>query len=521
MRLSLHIFKKDARRLWWEIAVTLGVLAMLVHFDSTRNDFIPGPMEALLNLLVPAAWSYLIAMLIHQEALVGDRQFWITRPYPRFALLGAKLLFLLAFIHLPSFLADVIIVAARGFQPLHFLPSLVGKQVLIGCVLTLPVTALATVTRNLAQFVLAGIVLAAGAGLLANNFEQYYPWISVDTVRRNIAVGVIAAAAAAIVLLQYARMRTVLSRTLGIAAVVASALIFVYTPREYTVGFSCAAAGTDSPVSIGLAKGRELPPAASRRQWPQTSAQFLIPINTSGIPEGRRVALDQLRFSIIGPDGERWAMSSRARTGRPPTDLVGAWFWIMENSEAWQWITIERRTYGRIGIRTVHISGKAAVALYREGEQVIMPLGPDASAVPGLGRCSSAITQHPNRPEMLKVICESPSRLPFRTGVTLVDTQTGTAWNQILGDSMPHLPYPTRTWLSPIQRRQTFFHLVEGRPQGEGSKWLAPRGVLPSARVAFVPEEMTGCFVVSYAFKDLRLSEFTIGPESITIRQRP
>ena len=105
MRLMLHIFRKDARRFWWEIAVTLGLLASVARMDATRVGFIPGAMEGWLNLILPAVWAYLIALVIHDEALVGNRQFWLTRPYPWPALLAAKALFVLVFIHLFSFAA--------------------------------------------------------------------------------------------------------------------------------------------------------------------------------------------------------------------------------------------------------------------------------------------------------------------------------------------------------------------------------------------------------------------------------
>jgi hypothetical protein len=118
MRLVLHILLKDARRFWWEIAVTLGLLASVARMDATRVGFIPGAMEGWLNLILPAVWAYLVALVIHDEALVGDRQFWLTRPYPWPALLVAKALFVLVFIHFFSFAVDVAILASRGFEPL-------------------------------------------------------------------------------------------------------------------------------------------------------------------------------------------------------------------------------------------------------------------------------------------------------------------------------------------------------------------------------------------------------------------
>src|SRR5690348_3994597 len=97
MRQALHIFRKDARYLWPEICL---ILALVTVFGWSNPDAI--------ELLVFTATAYLIARLIHAEALPGDRQFWITRPYRWQSLLGAKLLFVLVFVNLPIMLGPMV-----------------------------------------------------------------------------------------------------------------------------------------------------------------------------------------------------------------------------------------------------------------------------------------------------------------------------------------------------------------------------------------------------------------------------
>src|SRR5712692_2013477 len=155
MRLILHVFKKDIRRLWWEVTVATAALAFLARMDSQRADYIAGALESMFNLLVPAAWAYVIALVIHEEPLVGHTQFWITRPYPRSSLAGAKLLFVLTLVHLPGLVADAAILSARGFQPLQYVPQLLWKQLLVAVVVTLPAIALASATETLTQFISA------------------------------------------------------------------------------------------------------------------------------------------------------------------------------------------------------------------------------------------------------------------------------------------------------------------------------------------------------------------------------
>ena len=83
-------------------------------------------------------------------------------------------------------------------------------------------------------------------------------------------------------------------------------------------------------------------------------------------------------------------------------------------------------------------------------------------------------------------------------------------WKQVLGDSMPSVPYPWQTWLSPLNRRQTFFHVIEERRTDGGSSWLVPREALANANFVFVPEQVVGCAVLGYQFEDVALRDFAV-----------
>src|ERR1039458_197640 len=155
MHLMLHIFKKDLRRLWWAVAATLLLLAAVANADCWRADSVGGAAEGWLNLLLPLAWCCLIALVVNEEPLVDDREFWMTRPYRWRTLLGSKLLFAAVFIHVPLLIAGAAILGIHGFQPLAYLPQLLWKQIVLAAVLTVPAMALAALLKNLAQFLLA------------------------------------------------------------------------------------------------------------------------------------------------------------------------------------------------------------------------------------------------------------------------------------------------------------------------------------------------------------------------------
>src|SRR5262245_52525141 len=120
MRQAIHIFQKDVRYLWREIALVLALAAIFTWINPVWMD-----------MLLLAAASYLIARLVHAEAIPGDRQFWITRPYRWGSLLAAKLLFMLAFVNLPILLAQWRIVAAGGFPFSSYIAGLLWSQVLL------------------------------------------------------------------------------------------------------------------------------------------------------------------------------------------------------------------------------------------------------------------------------------------------------------------------------------------------------------------------------------------------------
>ena len=72
MRLMLHVFKKDVRRLWWAAGLTLVLLGTLARQDRWRSDTLPGSLEGWLNVIVPFAWACLLGLVVEQDPVVGD-----------------------------------------------------------------------------------------------------------------------------------------------------------------------------------------------------------------------------------------------------------------------------------------------------------------------------------------------------------------------------------------------------------------------------------------------------------------
>jgi hypothetical protein len=171
MRQTLHIFRKDARHFWPYAAVVLGLTAVLAYLDLQTTYIYPWRVfltaDMIRLLVLPLAWCFTIAAVVHDEAPAGDRQFWLTRPYSWKSVAAAKALFVLLLLIVPYFLADCIVLSAKGFPLSGLAPGLLWRECWIAAFLMLPPFLLAALTRGMREFALGLLMLAlALAGIV-------------------------------------------------------------------------------------------------------------------------------------------------------------------------------------------------------------------------------------------------------------------------------------------------------------------------------------------------------------------
>ena len=484
MRMALHIFRKDMRRLWPFVLLAAALQAVLAHQDRWRSDWTPGAAEGWLNVLLPLAWAILAALAVEQEPLAGDSQFWITRPYRRSSLFAAKALFVLLAIQLPAFIADAWILGAHGFSPLGNLGSLLTLQIEIAGAITLPAMALAAVARNHLQFLFVAILVPASILLLNESVRT--PWIRVDRARDWLTILLLAAAAIAVLWLQYRRRRTLVSRTVGAAAAIAAGLWYAFAGPAYTFALR----STFSPSGSDLALHLDTGPRTASPAWGfGNRLTVAIPISISGVPAGSQVRLVPLRLQVTGPDGARSVPEA-----------------YLSPEDAWLFLRFDPSVLVKLRNGRSRISGEAGATLYQTGPTTWMPVGA-AQAAPGVGSCRNMQQESRYSRSMLKVECEAPGSLPSVTHVRLWDQASGTDWTAMLGDSGPVVPGPRYTWLSPLDRRQTFFQIAEN-PHGEGGRWLVPLQAVGGAKIAITPELVLGRRIVRFDIRDVDLRAY-------------
>jgi len=238
MKRILIILRKDARRFWpyllalWVVTV---LDAPLSWFPANHVSFMERHWlrSQTLTLCSLACWL-LVVLVIQQERLAGDRQYWLTRPFAWKELLAAKSLFVVLAINVPLLIVEYAALAEMGFASRAQLAVLLSVHLSATVYMFLPCMALAAMTSNLGQAVLAfiGILLA-----IVVFFHLFQPvpvalfhidpisnWQGGRWVREDASALVVTVAAIAVLILQYSRRRPLLARlaaAAGLAAMLA------------------------------------------------------------------------------------------------------------------------------------------------------------------------------------------------------------------------------------------------------------------------------------------------------------
>jgi hypothetical protein len=249
MQQTIHIFLKDVRRGWPYIAAVLALTATLTFLTL---QWVPeyGPttrtlnnLVDLLDFLLPMAWWFAIAHVVHGECLVGDRQFWVTRPYSWKSLFAAKLLFCATWLVLPHVVLDWIVLSSDGFPPQARIPALLWRHCYVFGLLMLPAFVRAAVTRGMRQFMMACFLLAI-ALYLTFQVGVLHPSNEIVSAlpRANHAAAISCAGepygtilygggVMALLLWLYAHRRTNAARIIVLAAAAGSLVVSAWPPR--------------------------------------------------------------------------------------------------------------------------------------------------------------------------------------------------------------------------------------------------------------------------------------------------
>lgn len=289
----IHIFRKDLLHLWPE---TLVVLLLFVAFcwaapsgwSGSQYVGVAALLAAFLKFfLMPVSWLVVISRLIHDEPLVGDRQFWTSRPYHWAKLLAAKAIYLGVFLYLPFLLMQVFLLKRAGLYPTTVIPALLHNLLLLTAIIVVPLAAIAAVTATFARMLLSTIgaviyLLIVGLGLLYLVFRRMPPPGLESWVLALVVVLPLAA-----LVYQYATRRSSITRAMLLGTPLLVAVLLVILPATALIrhAYPLAASATDpklAPVSAELLP--KTAPAGALRVG-NGMVEVGLPVATSGIDE--------------------------------------------------------------------------------------------------------------------------------------------------------------------------------------------------------------------------------------------
>jgi hypothetical protein len=379
MNQILNIFRKDVRHYWRESAGSIALLAAFARYDvrSWANEglgaydagtfllhgiFSPG----LINVLLPISWAFVIVRVIQGESLVGDRQFWVTRPYEWKKLLSAKIIFILVVINLPLLITDLFLLARAGFPPTRYIVGLLWMQAMIGLVVLL-IAALAAVTATVVQFGLALLVVVLYLVGMVSLSEQIPSSSFSSSIGDAVQTALLIATPLAVVLLQYSRRKTAKSRLLIVGFAAILLLILVATPYRAVVAhqFPLVEDGQQPPVQLALLpldKQADESVTADEKE-----VQIEIPFSVSGIADDSIVTVSGVMVAIDAPDGLHWNSGWRSP----------GWSLFRENKVAPISFTLKKKLFERIKSSSVRANISLALTVSRDQNrrEFVVPQG--------------------------------------------------------------------------------------------------------------------------------------------------
>jgi hypothetical protein len=518
-----HIFKKDARLLWWLAAGIAGLRFAEVAMVHSIGLF-PASRQ-LMNLMMYLAAGVLLGVVfatcavVHQDAIPGVRQDWLVRPIRRRDLLLAKFLFVVVLIQGPIFIADLVQGLAAGFPAGASLAAASSRSMFLLFLVNIPLLAFASVTRNLLEAITGGVLLfllfAIFEGLFGGDpAHRFQPtlgtgmeWITVSAMALILCI-----AAAILLRLQFFRRRTFPARCFGIAFAILT-LIATFLPWQpaFAIQKSLARA-MDSAAAVGLSFQPELGRLRRDASFPLlyplngTFALIYLPMRLSGLPENSGVQSDRVQIRVIDPDGAlisalpSFSISGlqtgarRSHGGSPDQD-------------AYQNVPIRGDLYARIKDRPVRLEINYSLTLFTLASSHALPAINGNQRIPGVGWCTTGI----NPPETaVRLACEQAGRGPDCMTLILEHIPTGQRNPERFGCDADYAPY--RDWQIIPDGMARFGGNLPFRDPNGLAKYPVNGSKLAESRVLMQIYRAADHFTRKLVIPEIRLSDWEAVP---------
>lgn len=404
-----HIFKKDWKLLW-VFVITVASLHLIAAFVLFKRGLFGE--DATLEMLSEAipilaffASMFLIAAIVHLEAIPGIRQDWLVRPIRRGNLLLEKFLFVVVMVEGPIFAANLFQGLANGFSSRASLLSAMSYVVFLLFFLILPLFAFVSVTENMTE----AFIFGCGCAFIIGAFLMLADYINQSAHGNFIVVthsGVgwigevfrfvlVAIAASFILWLQYFRRKTNISRLL---VIVFGALILASQFLPWRLAFAIEQrlspkpnAGALTVVRFDQTRGRFKSPSGLvvassenvRRSGNENNAEVVLPLQIAGIRNDEILLTDRVEVHVNGKDG------------RGIYHGMGEGFEVDKDGEpnAYQHITLPIATYFRAKDQASQIHIDYSLTLFALVRSYSIPAVDGDVRLPGWGWCQTKINE--------------------------------------------------------------------------------------------------------------------------------
>lgn len=226
-----HMFKKDWKLTWVFVLCVIVVRWLYSTIIYRLGLFGEDPMLAMLAEVFPIlgtfASMFLIAAIIHLDAIPGVRQDWLVRPVNRLDLVLEKFLFVVVMVNGPVLVAVLFQGLANKFSLRMSLVAAMWQVTFLLFALILPIFSFASATENMTQ----AFILGCGCTFLIGAFQTIASDLngrahgtlepvlhsSIGWVGETARFVLVLVAAGTILGLQYFRRKTLTSRLLVLA----------------------------------------------------------------------------------------------------------------------------------------------------------------------------------------------------------------------------------------------------------------------------------------------------------------
>lgn len=388
MNQVLHIFKKDLRRHWPAILISLALLAIYtrheLHLWQTPPEFTSISSfffvfsDRYTPFFLALSWIFLILRVVQSETLVGDRQWWVTKPYIWWQLLLAKLFLIFVFVSVPLFHVQLLLLHHAGFSTLANIGPLFLMQFTLQLIIIVFTFALASLTKNLAQALLGiGIVVVVFiAGSWLDSVTSHMtgdPSRPIDTLESLLLFGSITL----VPIWQFARRRTWTSRaTIAACAGVATLLSLLPFSKSVEQSYPLLSL-SDSPAKFSIPTIPEAPGNPSGLPSFVTEAVLSIPLNVSGVVPGSVVFINGVNLTVDSSDDSHWI---RGWVGR----YEQLWPESQRQNLNYQ---VKRKEYEKVKAKLQNLHIQLALSEYQEADSRTLVLPGTSFRDNDLGIC--------------------------------------------------------------------------------------------------------------------------------------